>query len=682
MLKKHTFKTISILLITTFILSFIQPKNITKVSACDPGESEYVGDWIIEKYEYDEDEDPREINITAFRGSLKTRKVVIPSTLKNIPVEEISLSVFDNTNITDIEIPGSITGIQANTFLPKLRNINVDSKNKYYSSENGVLFNKNKTALVKYPSGKTEKTYKIPESVKTINTYAFYGAANLETIIIPKSVKNIEAVEFEYDHEPSAYSFYGCSKLKNINVDSKNTAFSSKNGVLYDKKKATLIKYPEGKTQKSFKIPDSVKNVRLYALDGCKKLRNLTVPKNVVKIQTEKYWDAPFTDDYFEKITVDRNNKNYSSINGILYDKAKTKLLCYPSKNKQKSYKMPNSVKKIGYGSSMNNSKFQTITLSNNLERFYIHWSSNLPALKNIYVNRANKSLTSINGILYNKKVTELLHYPARHPQKTYTIPNNVGGISGFDFSNVKKLENFNVSKNNKLYSTINGVLLNKAKTTIIKYPAANKRKTYTTPSSVKSIKYNAFINANNLVKINLTKNVIDLTGGNEDCLAYIDLFTECKKLKNIKVNKNNKWYSDINGVLFDKKKTALYIYPRGKTQKSYTIPQSTKYIGDTLNNHKHLKSLISTTKNKVFEPYSHEYSNKKVKKYEVKYNDGNKTIKKVTVNQGEKVKSYTPKKAGHRFIGWYADTKLKKKFDFDVNTYEIKTVYAKFEKN
>jgi len=68
-----------------------------------------------------------------------------------------------------------------------LKYIFVDSSNKQYSSENNVLFNKNKTKLIMYPSLKNEEEYRVPETVKEYSFKAFRMLKNLKTLYIPKS---------------------------------------------------------------------------------------------------------------------------------------------------------------------------------------------------------------------------------------------------------------------------------------------------------------------------------------------------------------------------------------------------------------------------------------------------------------------------------------------------------------
>ena len=115
-------------------------------------------------------------------------------------VTTIKLFAFaDCTSLTSVSIPNNVIDIEGQIFLKcsNLTSIDVDNDNTYYSSENGVLFNKSKTILIKYPEGKTNENYIIPNSVITIGDYAFYQCYRLTSVTIPNSVTIIGGYAFE-----------------------------------------------------------------------------------------------------------------------------------------------------------------------------------------------------------------------------------------------------------------------------------------------------------------------------------------------------------------------------------------------------------------------------------------------------------------------------------------------------
>lgn len=109
-----------------------------------------------------------------------------------------------------------------------LTNIAVDSANRVYSSQNGVLFDKGQTTLLQFPCGQTG-SYVIPRSVTSLESQAFYNC-NLDQISIPASVTNIN---------PTAFG--GRPGLTAVTVDAANPNYTWAGGVLFDKKQTLLI---------------------------------------------------------------------------------------------------------------------------------------------------------------------------------------------------------------------------------------------------------------------------------------------------------------------------------------------------------------------------------------------------------------------------------------------------------
>jgi len=101
---------------------------------------------------------------------------------------------FNTSSLTGITMPGTVTSIGESAFkyCPYLQSIDIDASNANYSSDSGVLFNKTKTELIQYPSGRPGTTYAIPAGVHTIQTAAFFQAMLLQSTTIPASVTTIK----------------------------------------------------------------------------------------------------------------------------------------------------------------------------------------------------------------------------------------------------------------------------------------------------------------------------------------------------------------------------------------------------------------------------------------------------------------------------------------------------------
>lgn len=140
-----------------------------------------------------------------------------------------------------------------------------------YSSEDGILYNKEKTTLLAFPSDRNGD-FTIPSSVTSVGAVAFLGCS-LTSIAVPAGVKSI-----------GEGTFKGSYALTAINVSYDNIAYSSEDGVLYDKNKTILYACPGGRNG-SFTIPSSVTNIGKKAFAGCYYLSSVSIPRSVTTIE-------------------------------------------------------------------------------------------------------------------------------------------------------------------------------------------------------------------------------------------------------------------------------------------------------------------------------------------------------------------------------------------------------------
>ena len=351
--------------------------------------------YIVESdFEYIVNGDGETVTITKYIGT--DTDLIIPSALDGKKVIDIDPRAFDylnsdniyeyNTFIKTITLPDDMNiGEHAPEWIERLsvlEEIKVSDDNKYYSSVNGALFNKDKTTLVRFPVGITG-TYEIPDTTTTIGEGAFHACVNLTGLTIPKSVVTIE--DYTFDN----YSFTGCQHLENIDVDADNPNFSSVNGVLFDKGKTKLIKYPTNKSGETYDIPEGVTTINKFAFEGCwlenvtipnsvttigeaafewcSSIKNITIPKSVTAIGSDAFQgcynlakievpSSVVSIGFFafgqcnslESIDVDTNNKNYMSEDGVLFDINKTTLIQYPAGKKETKYSIPTGVTVVG----------------------------------------------------------------------------------------------------------------------------------------------------------------------------------------------------------------------------------------------------------------------------------------------------------------------------------------------
>ena len=240
------------------------------------------------------------------------------------------------SKIKKISIPAAVTNIGNSSFAgcDKLTEITVADTNKNFMSADGVLFNKDKSILMAYPCNKDNESYDIPNGVTQIAEYAFDSCQNLSKVTFPDSLLNIAQGAFNNCDGigeitiPASVTeiaqgafLYGMESLESINVEQNNTAYSSENGVLYNKDKTTLLRVPEAlaAVDNKLTIPNSVTTIGQEAFFDCETVNRLYVPNSVKKIElaafmyfdsleyikyygTKTEWDFIEKDNFNEKL--------------------------------------------------------------------------------------------------------------------------------------------------------------------------------------------------------------------------------------------------------------------------------------------------------------------------------------------------------------------------------------------
>ena len=154
------------------------------------------------------------IGYQAFTYCSGLTNLIIPDSVTNIG----SFAFRSCSSLTNETIPDSVISIGSGPFADctSLTNITVSSSNLFYSSTNGVLFDKTQANLIQYPDGLTNDCYTIPGGVTNIGDSAFYGST-LTSIVIPNSVTGIGGGTFDLCWNLASVTFP--SSLKSIGVD-------------------------------------------------------------------------------------------------------------------------------------------------------------------------------------------------------------------------------------------------------------------------------------------------------------------------------------------------------------------------------------------------------------------------------------------------------------------------------
>ena len=208
---------------------------------------------------------------------------------------------------------------------------------------------------------------KIPETVNRIGNWAFLDCEGLKNVNIPDGVKRIES-----------WTFSNCSSLTNITVPDSVTvldglAFSYCTNLKNIELSKNLTEIGMGALShctslETIDIPDSVIIMDNIAMAGCSELKSVNIGSNLKTVGGQVF--AGCTS--LEKVNVNLNNKNYTSENGIWYDKNKTKIILYPYNKKDSAYTTPTSLKELcngyvgSYGILLDNPNLKTVTIEKN----------------------------------------------------------------------------------------------------------------------------------------------------------------------------------------------------------------------------------------------------------------------------------------------------------------------------
>lgn len=120
---------------------------------------------------------------------------------------------------------------------------------------------------------KSLKTINFPDTMTEIGDEAFFGCVALENVEISKNIKTI-----------GANAFAGCVSLKGFAVSEENPYFTAVDGVLYTKDKKTLVAYPAGRGEESFKVPEGTEKIGVKAFAYDRNLRSVELPESLTEI--------------------------------------------------------------------------------------------------------------------------------------------------------------------------------------------------------------------------------------------------------------------------------------------------------------------------------------------------------------------------------------------------------------
>lgn len=353
-------------------------------------------------------------------------EIVIPEMVDEKEVKAIQSGAFNGcAGITSVVIPKTVTVVSNSAFdeCSTLTNITVSDDNNNYSSEGGVLFNKDKTTLIRCPEGITVSSYAVPDGVTSIDRGAFSKCTNLKEIIIPDSVTAIDGS-----------AFFGCSSLENITLSNE------------------IEKIDDGtfsglSNLESVIIPEGVQHIGNKAFENCSSLKQISLPESLISIGS-----------------VYKGNPNDFSASEY-FQYGRTFYGC----TSLEEVKIPDNVEIIGYSTFYGCTSLSKVKLSKKLKEIAENTFYGCSSLKNIIIPKgvleigysAFENCTSLENIELPDGLTAIgisvdhyfhtsgcYSFAGCTSLKEVVIPDSVTGIGSRAFSGCTSLSKVKLSNN------------------------------------------------------------------------------------------------------------------------------------------------------------------------------------------------------------------------------------------
>ena len=481
------------------------------------------------------------------------------------------------TSLSKVKLPNSLTKIGNSAFRGciNLTDITISSDNKNFSSVDGVLFSKDMSTLLVYPAGNECSTYIVPDSVTEIGYSAFYRCTSLSKVQLPNGLTKIGGSVFAYCKslkeltipdgvtEIGSSAFDNCTSLSKVKLSNSLTKIGY--SAFRDCENLTEITIPDSVTQiegsafsgctslSKVDLPKNLTGIYSGVFSGCTSLTEITIPDSVISIDGSAFSGCTS----IAEITVSPDNKNYVSVDGVLFSRDMSTLLVYPAGNERSTYTVPDGVTQIGGSTFSGCTSLTEITIPDSVISIDGSAFSGCTSIAEITVSPDNKNFSSVDGVLFSKDMSALLAYPKGNKRSTYTVHDSVTEIGNSAFRDCKSLTEITIPDgvteigNSAFYNC----------TSLSKAQLSN---------GVTKIGDYAFRDCENLAEITIP-----------DSVTYIgeESFYGCKSLTEITVSPDNKNYVSVDGVLFTKNMSTLVAYPAGNERSTYTIPYGVKEI-------------------------------------------------------------------------------------------------------
>lgn len=348
----------------------------------------------------------------------------------------------------------------------------------------------------------------IEEGVTSIGDAAFFNCKNLPTITIPQNIAHI-----------GDNVFVGCNGLTSIVVDQNNKNYSSSSdGVLFDKDQKTLMRFPAGRSGSyAYVIPNSVDSIGEYAFQNCTGMSSVTIPKSLKSIG----WNGFDNCSGLTSITSNAVTPPDCGEGDDRFDKVDKDIPVNVPEGSVEAYK-----EAPGW-SEFTNIRYHCISASGYCgasgNYTNVTWELSCDGVLTIagtgdmgdyrsdeHTNPVPWAINSIKAVVIKSGVTNIgrCAFYGGDYLTSVEIPNTVTSIKEKAFTHCPALTDINVAADNPNFCSVDGVLFNKDRTTLVQYALGNERTEYTVPNTVISIGERAFERTIHLTSVTLPETV------------------------------------------------------------------------------------------------------------------------------------------------------------------------------
>ncbi len=292
----------------------------------------------------------------------KDHKVIVPEGITELE----SSSFWDNQYVEEVVLPESLINLGGDTFyycknlkkvnIPKnvrimgnnpfagCPNIQIINESPYFILEDGALYTKDKKTLIYYSIQGSNEEFNVPNTVTVITKHAFYCCDRLKEITLPESLEKME-------NNP----FSGCTKLELVN---NSKAYYIKDDVIYNGFKTAAIGTLNKIKTKRLELLEGIKSINRNSFWNCKGIETIVLPKSLEDIGYNPFVSC-------SNIRFESNSKNFKVIDGVLYNKDLSKIICYPAWKAIGEVNIPESVITLERGAFSGCDRMTKINLKN-----------------------------------------------------------------------------------------------------------------------------------------------------------------------------------------------------------------------------------------------------------------------------------------------------------------------------